>query len=351
MKLWHIGISALALASIGCNNSTTTDPAGSGTAKGAESNDGKKKLTIGIVFDSGGRGDKSFNDSAYAGLSRAMKEFGVIEKPVDSQKESDYETNLETLAEQEVDLILAVGISMGAAVDKVAPKYPDIKFAWVDGSVKAANVRGLLFKEEEGSFLAGYLAGLMTKSGKVGFIGGQQIPLIKKFEAGYFAGALTAKPDITLLPPKYTGSWNDAVVGKQSAKTLYSQGADVIFHASGGCGRGVFEAAKEANMFAIGVDSDQDYMAEGRILASMIKRVDEAVYSTIKDVIDGKFSGGPKIYDLKASGVGLSEMKFTKDLIGAEKLAKISDIKEAIIAGTIKPPTTDEELAAFKASR
>lgn len=349
MKLWHIGIAALAIASLGCNNSTTSDPSTNGS--NAAPSDGKKKLTIGMVFDSGGRGDKSFNDSAYAGLSRATEEFGVIEKLVDSQKEADYETNLETLAEQGVDLIVAVGISMGSAVDKVAPKYPDIKFAWVDGTVKSENVRGLLFKEEEGSFLAGYLAGLMTKTGKIGFVGGQQIPLIKKFEAGYIAGALTAKSDITVLPAKYTGNWNDADLGKQSAKTLYSQGADIVYHASGGCGRGVFEAAKEAKMFAIGVDSDQDYMAEGRILTSMIKRVDEAVYSTIKDVIDGKFGGGAKVYDLRANGVGLSEMKFTKDLIGPEKLAKISDIKSAIIAGTIKPPTNDEELATYKATK
>ncbi len=349
MKLWHIGLAALAIASVGCNNSTPNTPSANGTAPPPTGE--TKKLKIGMVFDSGGRGDKSFNDSAYAGLERAVKEFGVEEKLVDSAKESDYETNLETLAEQGVDLVVAVGISMGSAIDKVAPKYPNIKFAWVDGTVKSENVRGLLFKEEEGSFLAGYLAGLMTTTGKIGFVGGQQIPLIKKFEAGYIAGALTAKPDITVLPPKYTGSWNDADLGKQSAKTLYSQGADIIFHASGGCGRGVFEAAKEAKMYAIGVDSDQDYMAEGRILSSMIKRVDESVYSTIKDVVDGKFSGGAKIYDLKANGVGLSDMKFTKDVIGAEKLAKISDIKAAIIAGTIKPPTNDQELAAYKAAK
>ncbi len=348
MKLWSLALGCAIFAIIGCGDNSAAS-ATTGGSTGSTSNE--KKLVIGMVFDSGGRGDKSFNDSAYAGLERAAKELGVETKTVDSAKESDYETNLDTLAEQGVDLIVAVGISMEASVKKAAPKHPNIKFALVDANVDSANVRGLTFKEEDGSFLVGYLAGLMTKSNKVGFVGGQEIPLIKKFEAGYAAGVKTANPAIEVLPAKYTGSWNDADLGKQSAKTLYSQGADIIYHASGGCGRGVFEAAKEENKYAIGVDSDQDYMQEGRILTSMIKRVDEAVFATIKDVKDGKFSAGAVVYDLKANGVGVSEMKFTKDLVGAENIKKLEEIKAKIISGEIVPPANADDLAKFLAPK
>lgn len=334
--------------SVGCNGGGESNASGT---SGTTGETGGKKLVIGMVFDSGGRGDKSFNDSAYAGLERAQKELGIEAKTVDSAKESDYESNLDTLAEQGVDLIVAVGISMEAAVKKAAPKHPNIKFALVDANVDSPNVRGLTFKEEDGSFLVGYLAGLMSKSNKVGFVGGQEIPLIKKFEAGYAAGVKTANPNVTVLPAKYTGSWNDADLGKQSAKTLYSQGADIIYHASGGCGRGVFEAAKEENRYAIGVDSDQDYMQEGRILTSMIKRVDEAVFQTIKDVKEGKFTAGPVVYDLKANGVGVSDMKFTKDLVGADNIKKLEEIKAKIVSGEIVPPSNMDELAKFAAPK
>jgi len=309
-----------------------------------------KKLKIGLVFDSGGRGDKSFNDSAYRGLERAVKELGVEEKAVDSQKESDYEGNIDVLAGQKCDLIFAIGISMQTALKNIAPKYPDMKFAIVDAPVELPNVRSLVFKEEEGSFLAGYVAGLMSKSGKIGFVGGMEIPLIKKFQAGYEAGAKTANPAIEVLPAKYTGSWSNQDLGKQCAKTLYGQGADIVYHASGRCGMGVIEAAREENKFAIGVDSDQDYLAEGRVLTSMVKKVDEAVFLTIKDLQDGKWDGGTKVYDLKAGGVGLSEMKFTKDVIGAENLAKVDAVKAKIVSGELKVPSTPEELTTYLAS-
>jgi basic membrane protein A len=345
-KLWLAALAAALIGIVGCGGDSSTTTTNGPDSKGKP---GEKKLVIGMVFDSGGPNDKSFNQSANAGLTRAEQEFGVEGKRVESQKESDYETNLDSLAEQNVDLIIAVGISMQKAVEKAAPKHPNIKFALVDAAVDAPNVRGLSFKEEEGSFLVGYLAGLMTKTNKVGFVGGQEIPLIKKFEFGYMAGVKTANIHADVLPAKYTGSWTDADTGKQCAKTLYSQGADIVYHASGACGRGVFEAAKEENKFAIGVDSDQDYLQEGRILTSMIKHVDEAVYQTIKDVKEGKFSPGAKIYDLKANGVGVSEMKYTKDVVGAENLKKLDDVKAKIISGEIKPPATADEYAKFTA--
>jgi basic membrane protein A and related proteins len=341
---------ALALcALIGCNGSETT----TGTTTGTSTTGGaqEKQLRVGLVFDSGGRGDKSFNDSAYRGLERAKNELGIAEKPVDSKSASDYEGNLEALAEQNMDLILAIGINMKNAVEKIAPRYPNIKFAIVDASVNAPNVRSLLFREEEGSFLAGYVAGLMSKSNKVGFVGGQEIPLIKKFEAGYIAGVKHANPNVQVLPAKYTGSWEDLGAGKQAAKVLYGQGADVVYHAAGKSGLGVFTAAKEERKFAIGVDSDQDDVEPGTVLTSMIKRVDEAVFQTIKDVKEGNFAAGEKVHALADGGVGLSEMKFTRDKIGEENLKKIEDIRQQIQSGAIKVPTNAEELQQFLAQQ
>ncbi len=353
MRLWQLGtaLSLLGLAMAGCNsggNTGETTGSGGGTTGGTAQ--GGKTLKIGLVFDSGGRGDKSFNDSAYRGLEKAKTELGIEEKTVDSAKEADYENNLETHAAGGCDLIFAVGISMKTALTNVAPKHPNVKFAIVDEAVDAPNVRSLVFKEEEGSFLAGYLAGLMSTSNKLGFVGGKEIPLIKKFEVGYAAGAHTANPAIEVLPAKYTGDWNNVDLGKQNAKVLFGQGADVVYSAAGRCGLGVIEAAKEENKYAIGVDSDQDYLAEGRVLTSMIKRVDESVFQTIRDLKDGKFDVGTKVYDLKANGVGLSEMKFTKDAIGAEKLAKVEEISKKIASGEIKVPATADELTAYLAS-
>lgn len=330
------------IALFGCNGGG--DSGGSGGSGGAG---GGKGLTVGIVFDSGGRGDKSFNDSAWAGIERAQKEFGISPKPVESKSEKDYEPNLRAMAEEKCDVVFAIGINMKSALEKVAPEFPDIKFAIVDAGVAAPNVRSLLFKEEEGSFLAGYLAGLMTKSNKIGFVGGMQIPLIEKFASGYAAGAKTANPSVEVLPEKYTGSWDNVDIGKVSATSLFSSGADIVYHAAGRAGLGVIGAAKEQNKYAIGVDSDQDAIEPGRVLTSMIKRVDEAVYSTIKDVKDGAFAAGDKVYDLKAGGVGLSPMTHTKDAVGADNLAKVDEIAGKIKSGEIKVPSNKAELETY----
>lgn len=347
---WKQGliVGALALAFVGCDGgSKTSGDTGTTTGGGTPV---AKKLKIGLVFDSGGVGDKSFNDSAYRGLERAAKELGIEPKTVDSARESDYATNLETLAESGCDLVIAIGINMQKAMSEVAPKHPNMKFAIVDAPVDSPNVRSLVFREEEGSFLAGYVAGLMTKTGKIGFVGGQEIDLIKKFQAGYEAGAKTANPSVVMLPAKYTGDWNNVDLGKQNAKTLYGQGADVVYHAAGKCGIGVINAAQETGNYAIGVDSDQDHLAEGRVLTSMIKRVDESVFQSIKDLQDGKWDTGVKVYDLKSNGVGLSEMLFTKDAIGEANLAKIKEVQDKIIAGEIKVPATMDELATYLGS-
>lgn len=302
---------------------------------------------MGIVFDSGGRGDKSFNDSAWAGMEKSKTDLGIIEKSVDSKNEKDYEGNITTLSDGGADLVFAVGFAQAKALGTVAPKYPAAKFAIIDAEVKGANVRSLVFDEEQGSFLAGYLAALVSKTGKIGFVGGKKIPLIEKFEVGYIAGAKTAKPTIEVLPSKYTESWDDTSLGKADASTLFSAGADIVYHAAGRCGLGVIAAAKDAGKYAIGVDSDQDSQAPGSVLTSMVKHVDVAVAATIKDVKDGKFTPGLKRYDLASGAVGLTEFKYTKDKIGAENIAKLDKVKDLIVKGTIKVPSTQKELAAF----
>lgn len=342
MKLERLSASliGIALFALGC----------SGEKGGDSANTGGESLTIGIVFDKGGRGDKSFNDSAWRGVERARNELGVGVVSRDSPADKDYASNLSSLAAKNMDLIIGVGINMEKAMIAAAKENPNARFAIVDGLIKSPNVRSLRFNEEQGSFLAGYLAGLMTKSGKVGFVGGQEIDLIKKFYAGYAAGAKTADPNLEVLPPKYTGSWDDVGQGKLNAAALYSAGADIVYHAAGRCGLGVFQAAQAAGKYAIGVDSDQDDQAEGLVLTSMIKRVDEAVFQTIKDVKEGKFSAGAVIYDLKANGVGLSEMRFTKDKIGPDNLAKIEEMRKKIISGELVVPTDLAGLERYVAS-
>lgn len=340
ISILQFALASLAAVMVGCG--PAGEPSDSAT-NGKET----PKLSVGLVFDSGGRGDKSFNDSAWAGLERAINELGIEHRVVESKSEKDYDQNLAAMADQGCDLVFAVGLGMESALKKVAATYPKTKFAIVDGLVEADNVRSLRFKEEEGSFLAGYLAALMSESGRVGFVGGKEIPLIKKFHAGFVAGAKTARPDVVVLPEKYTGSWDNTDTGKLAAKALFADGADVVYHAAGKAGLGVFAAAEEAMKYAIGVDSDQDYLAPGVVLTSMVKRVDESVFQTVKDVLDGKFESGVKVYDLASGGVGLSEMKHTKDQVGAERLAKVEEVSAKIKSGEISVPSTPEKLAEF----
>jgi len=350
MKLHSLlSIALLAGALVGCNSNkpaegekapattnSTDKPADTGT-----------KLKVGLVFDSGGKGDKSFNDSANAGAERAVKELGIDLQTVESHAAKDYETNIAAMADK-CDIVFAIGISQKAALEKVAPDYSGKKFAIVDGDAKGDNVRQLLFKEEEGSFLVGFLAGSLPTTKKIGFIGGMEIPLIKKFEFGYAAGAKYANPAIEILPAKYTGNWDDQGKGTDLATTLFGSGADVVYAAAGRAGLGAVKAAKTAGKFFIGVDSDQDDIEKGTVLTSMIKHVDEAVFSTIKDVKDNKFSNGPVIYDLKVNGVGTSDLRNTKDKFTPEVLAKLEQVKKDIVDGKIKVPATEEEFKAFK---
>ncbi len=336
-----------AFAVIGCGSGG--DNQASSSSGGTDSPSAEKKMLVGVVFDSGGIGDKSFNDSANAGVQKAAKELGVEVKTADSKSEKDYETNLEGLAEKGCGVIFAVGFKQESALKVVAPKYPKISFAIIDDVVTLPNVRSLVFAEEQGSFLAGYLAALVSKTGKIGFVGGETSPLIKKFESGYVAGAKTARADIDTSGIKYTESWDDTSLGKLSAASLFSGGCDIVYHAAGRCGLGVISAAKDANKFAIGVDSNQDGEAPGNVLTSMIKRVDVSVFDTIKDVKDGKFTADVHRFDLKSEGVGLSDFQYTKDKIGDANLKKVADISKQIVEGKVKVPATDAELKTYLA--
>ena len=340
----------LAALVVGCTGSSTPATTSSTSEPTTTAPTEGKKLKVGIVFDSGGRGDKSFNDSAWAGIERAKKDFGIEETSIQSQSPAVYEGNLTRLADAKMDIVFAVGLGQGTALDKVAAKFPNAIFAIVDGDVKASNVRMLKFREEQGSFMAGYLAGLVSKTGKLGFVGGMEIPLIKKFQYGYAAGAMMANPKIEILPAKYTDDWSNADKGKACAAVLYSGGADIVYHAAGRAGLGVFTAAKEADKWAIGVDSNQDDIEKGRILTSMVKRVDEAVYQTIKDIVDGKFAPGEKMYDVASGGIGLTDFEFTKDLIGQANIDKVKEIEKKIASGEIKVPASEEEYKAFIAA-
>jgi basic membrane protein A len=355
IKRYSVSIFAVGVLLAGCTgggSDASTQQAGTSTSSSSSSGT-SNPVKVGVVFDSGGRGDKSFNDSAWAGVQKAETDLKIPDsnvKTVDSKFEKDYEQNLTGLADGGCDIIFAVGLSQGDALKVVAPKYPNIKFAIIDGDVQAPNVRSIVFDEEQGSFLAGYLAGLMTKTNKIGFVGGQKIPLIEKFEAGYEAGAKTSNSNVTLLPAKFTESWDDPALGKAAAATLYNSGADIVYHASGRCGLGVIEAAKDAKKYVIGVDSDQDDQAPGLVLTSMVKHVDEGVFQTIKDVMDGKFTSGQKRYDLASNGVGLTDFKFTKDKIGAANIAKVNDESKKIVDGQVKPPASLDEETKYLAS-
>ncbi|MHB2015719.1 MAG: BMP family lipoprotein [Candidatus Xenobia bacterium] len=357
-KPWRLGVALVMLALVaiaGCTQDPITG--GEETPTTAATHPPGYQIHVGLVTDKAGLGDQSFNDSAYAGLQRAQKELGMVIGYVQPKEDADYAKDLVAEAQNGNDIVFAVGFLLTDAVKEVAPRFPNVKFALIDGVLDRSipNVVTLNFKEEEGSFLAGALAGLMTKTNKVGFIGGMEIPLIVKFESGYRAGVQTTNPQAQVLIG-YTGNFGDPGKGKEMALSQYNQGADVIYHASGACGKGVIEAAKDhgAGAWAIGVDSNQDYMGTadpshpappGRVLTSMVKRVDNAVFATLKDFKDGIFIPGRRNFGLREGGVGLTDFKYSKDQIPSEVLQKVSALQAML---TLTIPSTHDELSTFK---
>ncbi len=340
-----IAATTAALTLTACSSGGTTPAATGGTSPAASSS--APALKVGMAYDVGGRGDQSFNDSAAAGLDKAKAEFGVEAKESaasNGEAESAREERLNQLIDAGYDNIVAVGFAYAGAVGKVAKENPNVKFAIVDDSTNTMdNVMNLTFAENEGSFLVGAAAALKSKANHIGFVGGVETDLIKKFEAGYKAGAKAVNPDIKIdskyltQPPDFSG-FSSVDKGKAAAEGMYQNGADVVYHAAGGSGGGVFTAAKAAKKFAIGVDSDQAKTAapdvQDVIITSMLKRVDVGVYTFIKAVHDGSFKGGTTVFDLKAEGVGYSTTGgHIDDITG-----KLDEFKQQIIDGTITVP-------------
>ena len=309
---------------------------------------------VGIVYDIGGRGDLSFNDMAAAGLDKAKQEFGTKLQASELEPTGtgeDREALLRTLAEQGYQLIFGVGFLFTDAIAAVAKDFPNTKFAIIDSCPEGnlPNVACLQFKEHEGSFLVGAAAALKTNTGKVGFVGGMQIPLIEKFEAGYTAGVYYINPQIKVIS-KYAGTTPDAFAnptkGYELATAEYRAGADIIYHASGKTGEGVFKAATEQKKLAIGVDADQSLTApedeRPYILTSMRKKVDVAVYDTIKAFTEGQFTAGPQYFGLKEGGVDYSVNDYNKNMM-ADIQPKLDELKQKIISGEIVVPTSMKE--------
>jgi basic membrane protein A len=314
-------------------------------AEKAPAEESKPELSFGMITDVGGLGDKSFNDSAWEGIQKAGKEFGVEPVILQSTKQEDYEANIGNMA-QSVDLTIAVGYLMEQAMISGSEQYPDRKFGIIDMVVAKPNVMSVTFKEHDGSFLVGVIAGLTTKSNVVGFVGGMDSPLIEKFEVGFRAGVASVNPNAKVLV-NYTGAFDNLDKGKEIAISLFKQKADVIYHASGGCGIGVIQAADENNFWAIGVDQDQSAVSKNnRVLCSMIKRVDVGTYTIVKSYADNNFAGGKAIeLGLKEDGVGFSD---GGNNVPAEVKAVADKAKELVINGTIVVPSSRKELESFK---
>ncbi len=304
---------------------------------------------VGLVFDVGGRGDKSFNDAAYQGLQMAKDSLGIKYQYIEPGGGSDRESALRQLANQKsIGLIFGVGFIFTDDITNVAKDFPDKKFACIDYSYDPSkplptNLIAIEFREEEGSFLVGAIAGLMTKTNTVGFIGGMESPLIRKFQAGYEAGVKYVNPKAKILVA-YAGVTGEAfknpAKGKELALSQYSQGADIIYHAAGVTGLGVFEAAREMKKYAIGVDLDQWNEAPGYVLTSMVKKGNVAVYDIIKQWKENKFKGGTaEVFGLKDNGVDFVYDKNNQPLIPESVYQKVEALRLQIINGQIKVPT------------
>ncbi len=298
-------------------------------------------LKVGLVLDKGGKDDRSFNSAAYAGATKAEKDLKIELKYVEATDTNAIENLHRAFARKDFDLVIGIGFAQKEAVRKVAAQFPKIKFAIVDGEVSAPNVRALMFAEHEGSFLVGALAAMASKTHSVGFVGGMDIPLIRRFAMGYAAGAKYVDPKITVTE-NYVGvtgeAWNNPAKSKELALSQYGKGADVVFACAGASNSGVFDAAEDKKKFAIGVDSNQNWIKPGAILTSMMKAVDVAVYDTIKDTQEGKFTAGIVQFGLKNNGVNYTLDKYNEKLITPDMKKKVEEIKKKIIAGQIQVP-------------
>lgn len=322
-------------------------------AKHAEARREGCKIKVGIVFDIGGKNDRSFNAAAWEGVKRAQQDLDICLYDVEPGNPTSIEPAMRAFAEKNFDLVIGVGFAQGPIMQKVAKDYPTIKFAIVDGVIfeddgktPMKNVASLVFREHEGSYLVGMIAASKSRSGTIGFLGGMDIPLIHRFETGYAEGAKSVNPNIKVID-NYVGvtdgAWNNPGKGKELSLAQIEKGADVIFTAAGNSGLGAFDAVEqygktngEANKFVIGVDSNQNGVKPGFVLTSMVKRVDNAVYDVVKEVLNNNFQGGFHVFGLDKDGVAYAMDDNNKSLISADVIRRVEDSKKKIVDGEIK---------------
>jgi basic membrane protein A len=305
-------------------------------------------LRFGLVTDVGGLGDQSFNDSAYSGLQRAARLFHAGTVVLQSRSAPDYQPNVSVFAAQDYDAIIAVGFLMADDLAEVAQRWPDRHFAIIDAVVDRPNVASITFKEEDGSFLAGALAAMVSKTKTIAVLGGIDIPLLRKFEAGYAAGAREIDPSVRVLV-KYVGSFDDVAAGKELAGVLYGAHADVVYTAAGKAGLGAIDAVRtRTGDYVIGVDSDQDGLAPGKILTSMVKHVDVAVVAVCRAAARGRPMHGHLELGLREGAIGLTDFRYTRAVVRPSMRRRLAILRRAIVAGRIHVPSTREDLATFK---
>ncbi len=342
-----LALSMAACASNSTPASTTAAAAADPAADSAETTEAAAKpgegYKVALIASSSGLGDRSFNDAAWEGFNNAQNDLGVEIKVVEPKDVADYVSSASALAEADYQMIFATGSDWGDTITEVSALYPDVKFVGLNVNATGDNVAIARTADHQIGFLAGALAAMMTQTGTVGYIGGKENASQVRFNTAYVEGAKYVS-DSTNVLTAWAGAFNDPAKGKEYTLELANQGADVIFHTAGQTGNGLFEAIQELdNVYAIGVDSNQDYIVEGKVLTTAEKHLQVIAYDMIEKLINGTFTAGVNLYDLANDGVGLTDMEFTKDLIGAERLAKLDEIKAGIIDGSIHVTDTFEQ--------
>ena len=321
-----------------------------GCGSNGESASNDEKITVGMITDVGGVNDQSFNQTSWEGLQAVQKELGedkVEVKYLESKQDADYVPNIEQFVDEETDLIIGIGYKLADAIETAAKNYPEQQFAIVDHSYEnqPENVTSLVFEGNVAGYLVGLVAGKMTETNKVAFIGGMESVVLKEFEVGYIAGVKDANPDAEVLV-QYANSFSDSALGKSIANAMISKGVDIVFPCAGAAGTGAIEAAKEANKMAIGVDKDQNDLAPNNVITSAMKNVNIAVADLVKALADGTYKAGEvKMSTLATGGVGLAPT--TEKNVPAEVLSFVEEKSKEVIDGKIKVPSNEEELKAF----
>ncbi|MBU5336043.1 BMP family lipoprotein [Intestinibacter bartlettii] len=337
-KLFVIGLAFTMMTTllVGC----------SGNKNEANSNSGDKVYTVGMITDTGGVNDESFNQSTWEGLQKAEEKYGsdkVKVKYLESTQDADYVPNIETFVEEDLDLIIGVGYKTSDAIKEAAENYPEKQFAVVDHSYdnQPENVTSLVYEDNTSSYLAGLIAGKMTKTNKVAFIGGMESVVLARFQYGYMAGVKAANPECEVIV-RYANSYNDAALGKSIANQMHKDGVDVIFTAAGAVGTGAIEAAKENGKMAIGVDTDQNALAPNNVITSAVKNVDVSVIDLVGQLVDGSYKGGQVIVNtLAGGGVGIAET--TSKNVPKDILKYVDEQAELVKSGEITVPENEKE--------